>query len=370
MLIAAGLFVVLLFVVITNAGAATDDQAKNGRLITFHDRGQQKVILTHARTVRDALSDADIRVVSQDQVEPGVDEPLVATNYTINIYRARPVIVVDGMVRQKIMTAAQTAQGISAAAGLSLHDEDTTKISNSSDILSDGASTMLTIDRATGFTLNIYGTQTTAYTKAATVGDMLKKKNITLGADDSLSVAVTTPITAGMIVAIWRNGIQAATVEEPIAFPVRLIQDADQPASYRKVQTPGINGRKNVTYEITMRNGKEVSRKAIQSVTVEEPKEQIEVVGSKPAVSGDFAAALAKLRACESGGNYANKKNSLYRGAYQFGYQTWANNGGYRDPADAPPALQDAAARALYERRGWQPWPACSKKLNLPDVYR
>lgn len=370
LLIAAGLFVLLLFVVITNAGAATDDQAKNGRLITIHDRGQQKVILTHARTVKDALKDADIPVVSQDQVEPALDEQLVATNYTINIYRARPVIVVDGMVRQKIMTAAQTAQGISAAAGLTLRDEDKTKLSTSGDILSDGASTTLTIDRAIAFNLNIYGTQTTAYTRAETVGDMLKKKNITLASEDSLSVAANAPMTAGMTVAIWRNGIQTATVEEPIAFTTRQIQDADQPSTYRKVQTPGTNGRKNVTYEITMRNGKEVSRKAIQSVTIEQPKEQVEVVGSKPAVSGDFAAALAKLRACESGGNYANKNNATYRGAYQFGYQTWANNGGYYDPADAPPALQDAAARALYERRGWQPWPACSKKLNLPDVYR
>lgn len=370
LLIAAGLFVLLLFVVITNAGAATDDHAKNGRLITIHDRGQQKVILTHARTVKDALKDAGIPVVAQDQVEPALDEQLVATNYTVNIYRARPVIVVDGMVRQKIMTAAQTAQGISAAAGLTLRDEDKTKLSTSGDILADGASTTLTIDRATELTLNIYGTQTTAYTREVTVGDMLKKKNITLAPDDSLSVSAATPITAGMTVAIWRNGVQTATVEESIAFTTRQIQDADQPSTYRKVQTPGANGKKTVTYEITMRNGKEVSRKAIQSVTIEQPKEQVEVVGSKSSFGGDFAAALAKLRACESGGNYANKKNSTYRGAYQFGYQTWANNGGYRDPADAPPALQDAAARALYERRGWQPWPACSKKLNLPDIYR
>ena len=74
----------------------------------------------------------------------------------------------------------------------------------------------------------------------------------------------------------------------------------DQPTSYKKVQTAGVKGKKTVTYEITMQNGKGAV-KVIQSVTTVEPQEQVEVVGAKPSFSGDFAAALAKLRACESG---------------------------------------------------------------------
>ncbi len=354
--------------IISSVGASSTDSARDGRLITFHDRGQEKVILTHAQSVRDALNDANIHVAPEDRIEPSLDDPLVATDYTVNIYRARPVIVIDGAVRQKIMTAQQTASGISDAAGIKLHDEDTTHLGASDNVIADGASVTLTIDRATAFTLNLYGTTTTAYSRAATVGEMLEKKNIHLAADDSLSVDPKTSLTAGMTVEIWRNGVQTSTVEEKITFPVRQIQDADQPAGYRKVQTPGTNGRKNVTYEITMQNGKEVGRKVIQSVTLEEPKEQVEIVGSKPSFSGDFAAALAKLRACESGGNYANKKNPLYRGAYQYSYSTWANYGGYYDPADAPPAVQDQAARNTYLRRGWQPWPNCG--ANLPDIYR
>ncbi len=314
------------------------------------------------------MGDADITVAPEDLVEPALDDPLVATDYTVNIYRARPVIVVDGMVRQKIMTAAQTAKGISEAAGVELHDEDMTKLSMNGDVVTDGASVRLTIDRATEFSLNLYGKMTKAYTQAKTVGEMLEKKKITLGKDDTLSVPRGAAITTGMAVSIFRNGVQVATVEEPIKFAVRQIQDADQPAGYKKIETPGTNGRKNVTYEITMQNGKEVNRKVIQSVTLEEPKEQVEVVGAKPSFSGDFAAALAKLRACESGGNYANKKNPLYRGAYQFGYGTWANKYGIYDPADASPAQQDQAARELYVRRGWQPWPHCG--ANLPDTYR
>lgn len=368
----AALFAILLLlstiVVISRVNASTTDNAKDGRLITIHDRGNEKVILTHAQTVQDALRDAGVSVAAGDQVEPALDDALVATDYTVNIYRARPVIVVDGMVRQKVMTAAQTPEGISKAAGIVLHTEDKTAIGTSDNMVSDGASVTLTINRATEFTLNLYGTVTTAYSQEKTVGAMLERKGIKLGSSDSLSVAAGTPLTAGMTVEIWRNGVQTATVEEDIAFTTRQTQDADQPMSYKKVQTAGVKGKKTVTYEITMQNGKEVSRKVIQSVTTVEPEEQVEIVGAKPSFSGDFAAALAKLRACESGGNYANKKNPNYRGAYQFGYTTWGNKYGIYDPADASPAQQDQAARELYVRRGWQPWPNCG--ANLPDTYR
>jgi len=259
---------------------AAEEPAKSDRLVTIHDRGEDKVILTHAATVQDALNDAKISVVSEDNVEPGLDTQLVASDYTVNIYRARPVIVVDGLVREKIMTAAQTPEGITKDAGISLHDEDQTSIAPSTDIISDGASDILTIDRATEFTLNLYGNKTTAYSHEATVGEMLDAKGIHLGEKDTVSVGLDAPIKAGMTVSIWRDGVQTTTVQEAIPFPTRYVQDFDHPVGYSNIQTPGVNGKKSVTYEITVEGGKEVSRNVIQSVVLSQPKPQVEVVGA------------------------------------------------------------------------------------------
>ena len=53
-------------------------------------------------------------------------------------------------------------------------------------------------------------------------------------------------------------------------------------------------------------------------------------------------ATLAKIAACESGGNPAAVSPSgQYRGKYQFSRQTWAKYGGTGDPAAAPEAVQD-----------------------------
>lgn len=83
-------------------------------------------------------------------------------------------------------------------------------------------------------------------------------------------------------------------------------------------------------------------------------------------------AQLLVLRRCESGDNYANKRNPRYRGAYQFAWRTWdavAARQGWHDlvgvdPADAAPASQDAMVRALYATNGWRPWPVCGQRAS------
>ncbi len=73
----------------------------------------------------------------------------------------------------------------------------------------------------------------------------------------------------------------------------------------------------------------------------------------------------AELRQCESGGNYQDDTGNGYYGAYQFSLQTWVGIGYTGLPSDAPPAVQDRAARQLQARSGWGQWPACAAKLGL-----
>jgi len=82
-------------------------------------------------------------------------------------------------------------------------------------------------------------------------------------------------------------------------------------------------------------------------------------------------AGLARLRACESGGNYRIvSANGLYRGAYQFSRATWNGVAARHyphlngvDPAKASAYDQDRMARALWAERGRQPWPVCGRRV-------
>lgn len=258
-------------------GVGTTDQ----RLISVHDRGIEKGIITKAATLREALAQANISIGDNDLVEPGLDEQLVASSYQVNIYRARPVVVVDGVSSYKILTPHQTSKQIAQDAGLTLNDEDTTSVEPIADIASYGAGLQVTIDRATPFTLVLYGKTIQAYTQEPTVGSMLSDKNIKLASSDSLSVGKSTSLTSGMRVEVWRNGKQTLNEEQEITFPVEKIQDADRDISYHEVKTAGEKGKKSVTYEVVMKNGVEESRREIQSVVTVEPKKQVEVIGTK-----------------------------------------------------------------------------------------
>jgi Transglycosylase-like domain len=82
--------------------------------------------------------------------------------------------------------------------------------------------------------------------------------------------------------------------------------------------------------------------------------------GAVPASGGATSPQLEAIAACESGGDpTAVGGGGLYRGKYQFTYETWASVGGSGDPAAAPEAEQDARAAALLARDGAGHWPVC-----------
>ncbi len=255
---------------------ATDTES---RLISVYDQGVDYSFLTKETTIGAALREAGITLDDRDSVEPSREEELVAATYQVNIYRARPIIVVDGPVRLKILSAHQTAEQIASDAGIPLKDEDRTDFSLATNFTSDGAGQILTISRAREITLDLYGKTTPLRTQAATIQELLKEKNITLAAPDRLSHPTTAPIHEGMSIRIWREGVQTLSVEEDIAPSLRLIYDLNQPLGYRAVQSAGTVGLRTITYQVEIRDGEELSRVRLSAVTTREPKEQTEVIG-------------------------------------------------------------------------------------------
>ena len=353
---------------------ATSEEPKSGeRLLVVHDGTNERGFITKETTVRSALEGANITFGTTDLIEPSLDEELVASSYDINIYRARPVTIVDGAIHKKIMSAYRTPAQIVAHADMELRTEDKTEMSAAGN----GAGIQLAITRATPFTLVLYGKKATVYTQAKTVGDMLEDKKIAIGKEDTLSVATDAPLVAGMTVELWRNGKQTVTEDKDIEFKVEQIQDADRPVGYKEVKTPGVLGKRSVTYEIEMKNGIEVGRTEIQSVVVAEPQTQIEVVGAKNNYSSSLNEWLYALRMCETHSNYQAATGNGYYGAYQFLPSTWnsiARRTGRADlvgvlPSQAAPADQDAMVIANTNATAGlsTQHPGCYKKLGLSN---
>lgn len=273
---------IFLFISVFLVTQTSSAQQTGKKLITVYDRGATQSFLTTEKTVAKALQANNINLDIRDTVEPSLDEELVASSYQVNIYRSRPVFITDGSKKVKVMTPYQTAKRIADDAGISLHDEDVTRIERSNDLIGDGAGLQMTVQRATPFFLDLYGNRREVRTQASTIGEMLKEKKIVLGENGRVSVPESTAITEGLEVRVWREGRQTITVDESISFDTERIFDADREVGYRQIQTEGIAGVKAVSYEVEIKDGVEISRQEIAQIVTKHPSKQVEVIGIKP----------------------------------------------------------------------------------------
>ena len=262
-------------------GAVQAQESSEKRLITVYDRGETVSFLSDAKTLEEALEQESIQLDPRDTVEPSRKEELVAPEYKVNIYRARPVVVVDGSVRTKIMTPYQTSERIAKDAAITLYPEDLATVSRSSDFVSDGAGLVMTVHRAVTFTFDLYGKRSEVRTHGDTVAAMLEEKGVKLTEQDRVSLPLDTEMTNGIEVRVWREGIQTVTEDQPIGFAGEFVYDADRPVGYRAIESEGVPGNQSVTYEIEVREGVEISRKEIARITTAQPTKQTLVIGIK-----------------------------------------------------------------------------------------
>jgi len=118
------------------------------RLVTFYDRGVESSVLTRASTVRDALTSAAIEVDPHDIVEPSIDSHLTKPYVDVIIYRSRPVVVIDGSIRQTVMTPLQSPNEILKAAGLQALGRDDKTSFEQGQFVTDGAPVKLIVSRS------------------------------------------------------------------------------------------------------------------------------------------------------------------------------------------------------------------------------
>lgn len=284
-------FVSLFGVVIS--GARTIGAA-DSHIVHLSIAGKKQTVPTRASTVDDFLTRAEVTLNEGDRVEPALDTDIDDDGFRINIYRARPVTVFDGPRRIQALSAATTPRSVVVQVGIEVFPEDNLKQEVSGDVLRDQViGEKIVIERATPANLNLYGTPIVLRTHAKTVGALLKEKNITLASGDSVQPAADTPLAPNVQVFVTRNGTQIATVEETIPKEIETIEDASLSFGARAVRQAGSDGKKLVTYQLSLQNGKEVGRQIIQEVRTLEPVKEIVARGKAFDVDKDKSTIMA-----------------------------------------------------------------------------
>lgn len=281
---------IFLILFIAGAGILSTQQrpvvhADDAHVVTIHVDGSTKTIATKAETVGEVMERLGLTLSAEDKTEPKLSAPVKGGDFTVNVYRARPITVVDGANTYTVMTAERSPRQIAEEAGFATKQEDEFHFERSDDPFAGAPGTQMVIKRAKSIVLDLYGVSSEARTNETTVADFLKERNITLKEGDELNVSEAARILEGMIVSIATVNRSVETVEEVAAFEEEQIKDAQQPVGYRKVQKEGKNGKKLVTYEVVVRNGGEPTRTVTQEVITEKPETQVVVVGAKQTVN-------------------------------------------------------------------------------------
>ena len=290
-LILSLILVCLVFAVVVKetglfAAATSNDReaavATSDHYITIYDNNQKLTVRSNAATVREALERANVHTEDADTVEPGLDEPINEENFNINIYRARSVMVLDDQTIKYVNTAATDPAIVAQAAGIILLDADIVKVVPYDNLLESGMTAAYRVYRAKAIKLNFFGKSIEVRTQAKTVADFLDEREIDANPEINwVSLALDTKITDGMALNVFHQGKQTVVLDETIHFTEKSTYDFSLDYGKREITKPGQDGSRTVTYEIEMKDGKELSRKVISSIVTKQPVTQEVKVGMK-----------------------------------------------------------------------------------------
>lgn len=255
-------------------------EAENGEyFVTIHDDGANLVVKTGPVTVREVLERSEVKVAETDIVEPSLDT-VIQGDYNVNIYRARPALVIDGLQRVYVMTASYDPKQIAIEAGLTVYDDDEVKMEFNTNFLETGA-------------VSTYR--------------------------------------------IHRNGGRRLTIEEDIPYEVEVRYDYNRPKGERVLEQVGSDGRRISMYEVEFENNIEVARNLIEEKVLVEAIPEIIVEGARVSVAPEQETCAAWIR--EAGVSEEDLEAALELIYHESGCRvdaTNASSGAYGIPQALP----------------------------------
>lgn len=268
-------------------GGGTTVGPSDSRVVNVYVDGEKQTLPTRAQTVGDLLERLSITVKPNDVVEPAVDSPILTDNFNINIYRSRPVVIVDGNKQVVTNTPDQSPRIAARNAGIVVYPEDEVFPEVPENLLEEGViGERYVIERATPLTLILYGNISGVRTQSKTVGELLDEKGIETSKDDTIAPAKDTLLTAEMRITITRPGQKIATVEEAVPAPLEYVDDPNLDRGVEQEREAGAPGKKVVTYDIQVDEaGIEVSRTLLQEIVTVNPQRRLIARGTKIIIS-------------------------------------------------------------------------------------
>lgn len=189
--------------------------------------GKEETFVTYKGTVKDVLQEKGIQLSEKDKVQPSI-ESKVSEKETIKVKKAIPVEIKANGVELEVQTAEDTVED------------------------------MLDAEKNT-----------------------LESQGIEFDKDvDEVSPSLDSKIEGDVSVQLVKVDTKDIVEKQPINFDTIVEKDENLDSSVQKVKSEGVNGEKEITYQIIYKDGVEVSRDVKSTKTISEPQNEIVVKGT------------------------------------------------------------------------------------------
>jgi len=143
------------------------------------------------------------------------------------------------------------------------------------------AETSIQVGRKYHVSITADGISSAAIVTEGTVANALTEFGITLGSDDTLSVDKTAKVSEGMKITVARVTFQEATTSEAVAYQKTRENSNTLYKGNTQLQTPGKVGSQTVVTRLKFVDGKAAGSEVISKTMVEQPVNQVTLVGTK-----------------------------------------------------------------------------------------
>lgn len=256
-------------------GFITFETTKNTVALTID--GQERTVKTHASTVRELFEEQDILLQKEDYVSPTEDSK-VTNNLKIVWKPAKQVQLSKENEKDSVWTTSKTVKDFLKEQSIILNEHDEVQPSLNA-ALKKGMD--ITVKRAVSLTLLDGGVKKETWSTSTTVADFLTQQGVSLTELDRVEPALEDKVMENGTINVIRVEKVTDVVEEPISYAVVTNKDENLETGTEKVITEGQEGLISKEYEVTLENGKEVSRVVLNEKILKDKQDKVVSVGTK-----------------------------------------------------------------------------------------
>ncbi|HWO76062.1 MAG TPA: ubiquitin-like domain-containing protein [Bacillus sp. (in: firmicutes)] len=240
--------------------------------------GEERIVKTHADTVEDILRELEIQVGTEDYLFPKA-ETKIKNNLEIAWEPAKQVtITYNDKEPNKVWTTADSVKELLEQQGIEVKEQDQISPGLNSSIKN---GLQINVEEAFKVTLVDGGKLKELWSTSTTVADFLKQHGIQLNELDRVEPKLEQTIDDKTKINVVRVEKVTDVVEESVDYAVVTKNDNSLKKGTEKVIQEGREGQVSKVYQVVLENGKEVSRKLVETKTLQESQNKIVAVGTQ-----------------------------------------------------------------------------------------